>query len=145
MIICLVTDRRRWQGGSLLTEQLDAAVSAGIDLIQHPEILTPRDIPEDLIQLIRGRHIICSMLVSTITGEAWEKHLKDKAQAEKKLAACKRWANELRHHADEYESKARRLAGVLEADLPNAGARLEKQIEALEAYVKLAPPPGPKD
>jgi imidazolonepropionase-like amidohydrolase len=53
-------------------------------------VLTPREIPEDLVKLIRDRHIICSMLVSTITGEAWEKHLKDKAQTEKKQADAKK-------------------------------------------------------
>jgi imidazolonepropionase-like amidohydrolase len=71
---------------STTIEGLRLSIGAGIDLIQHPELLTPREIPEDLVNLIRERHIICSMLVSTITGEAWEKHLKDKAQAEKKQA-----------------------------------------------------------
>jgi imidazolonepropionase-like amidohydrolase len=75
---------------STTIEGLRLSIDAGIDLIQHPEVLTPRDMPEDLVKLIRDRHIICSMLVSTITGEAWEKHLKDKAQAEKKQAEAKK-------------------------------------------------------
>jgi imidazolonepropionase-like amidohydrolase len=75
---------------STTIEGLRLSIGAGIDLIQHPEVLTPREIPEDLVKLIHDRHIICSMLVSTITGEAWEKHLKDKAQAEKKQADAKK-------------------------------------------------------
>src|SRR4029078_7892864 len=46
------------------------------------------------------------------------------AEAEQKLANCKRWAPVLRRHADEYEAKARHLGNVLEADLPRAAARL---------------------
>ena len=75
---------------STTIEGLRLSVEAGIDLIQHPEVLSPREMPPDLLKLIRDRNIICSMLVSTITGEAWEKHLKDKAQAEKKLEDAKK-------------------------------------------------------
>jgi imidazolonepropionase-like amidohydrolase len=74
---------------STTIEGLRLSIEAGIDLIQHPEVLTPREIPAHLVKVIRDRNIICSMLVSTITGEAWEKHLKDKAQAEKKLEGSK--------------------------------------------------------
>ena len=69
---------------STTIEGLRLSIAAGIDLIQHPEVLSPREMPDDLALLIRQRNIICSMLVSTITGEAWEKHLKTKAEAEKK-------------------------------------------------------------
>jgi imidazolonepropionase-like amidohydrolase len=75
---------------STTIEGLRLSIQAGIDLIQHPEVLTPREMPTDLVKLIRERNIICSMLVSAITGEAWEKHLKDKAQAEKKLEEGKK-------------------------------------------------------
>jgi imidazolonepropionase-like amidohydrolase/cyclophilin family peptidyl-prolyl cis-trans isomerase len=69
---------------STTIEGLRLSILAGIDLIQHPEVMTPRELPDDLVSLIRARNIVCSMLVSTITGEAWEKHLKAKAEAEKK-------------------------------------------------------------
>ena len=39
-----------------------------------------------MVATIRDRRIICSMLVSTITGDAWQKHLKDRKQAEEKIA-----------------------------------------------------------
>ena len=69
---------------STTIEGLRLSLEAGVDLIQHPEVLTPREMPAELIQMIRERKVICSMLANTITGEAWQKHLKDKAQAEKK-------------------------------------------------------------
>ncbi len=67
-------------------EGLRLSVEAGIDLIQHPEVLWDKEMSDELVREIRERNIICSMLVNTITGEAWEKHLKDKKEAEKKLA-----------------------------------------------------------
>src|SRR5262252_6863250 len=66
-------------------EGLRLALEAGIDAIQHPELLTPRAIPDDLVQLIVQKNVTCSMLVSSMTGDAWTRHLKTKADAEKKL------------------------------------------------------------
>ncbi|MGE5244134.1 MAG: amidohydrolase family protein [Betaproteobacteria bacterium] len=65
-------------------EGLRIAIDAGIDLIQHPEIIDDMEIPDSLVNTIRDRRIVCSMLVSTITGEAWQKHLKDRDAAAKK-------------------------------------------------------------
>jgi imidazolonepropionase-like amidohydrolase len=70
---------------STTIEGLRLSIEAGIDLIQHPELLTPREMPDDLVQLIKGRHIIGSMLVSTITGDVWTKHVRDREAAQKKL------------------------------------------------------------
>ena len=67
-------------------EGLRLSVEAGIDLIQHPEVLADREISDSLVEQIRDREIVCSMLVNTITGPAWEKHLKDRAAAEERLA-----------------------------------------------------------
>jgi imidazolonepropionase-like amidohydrolase len=67
-------------------EGLRVSIAAGIDGIQHPELLDGHEMPDDMIATIRDRRLICSMLVSTITGPAWERHLKTKAEAEKKLA-----------------------------------------------------------
>jgi imidazolonepropionase-like amidohydrolase len=65
-------------------EGLRLALEAGIDGIQHPEMMDGAEIPDDLVARIVPKGIVCSMLVSTITGEAWEKHVKDRAEAEKK-------------------------------------------------------------
>ncbi len=66
-------------------EGLRLSILAGIDLIQHPELLTPREMPDDLIAMIKERNIIGSMLVSTITGDAWTKHVKAREEAQKKI------------------------------------------------------------
>lgn len=60
---------------------LRMSVLAGIDLIQHPEILGPREMPDSLVKLIVERQIICSMLSNTISGEAWKKAMKDRDEA----------------------------------------------------------------
>jgi imidazolonepropionase-like amidohydrolase len=57
-------------------EGLRVSVAAGIDGIQHPELLDGRDMPADLIATIKERRIICSMLASSITGPAWQRHVK---------------------------------------------------------------------
>ena len=67
-------------------EGLRESLIAGIDGIQHPEILDGRALPDDILSTIRAKEIICSMLVSTITGPAWERHAKTRDEALKKIA-----------------------------------------------------------
>jgi imidazolonepropionase-like amidohydrolase len=69
-------------------EGLRVSIAAGIDGIQHPELFDGRDLPPDVIQAIRDRGLICSMLASTIGGPAWRRHLKTKDEVEKKRAAA---------------------------------------------------------
>ncbi|MBL8136674.1 MAG: amidohydrolase family protein [Acidobacteria bacterium] len=80
---------------STTPDGLRLSVEAGIDGIQHPEMLGPRELPAALIRQIVERQIACNMLVNTITGDAWAKHLKDREAAQKKLAddAAKAAAN----------------------------------------------------
>ncbi|HEY7286058.1 MAG TPA: amidohydrolase family protein [Vicinamibacterales bacterium] len=65
-------------------EGLRLALDAGIDGIQHPEIVDGRELDADLVKRIKDKQLVCSMLVNTITGEVWSKHLKDRGEAEKK-------------------------------------------------------------
>ncbi len=67
-------------------ESLRLSVEAGIDLIQHPEILTPRQMPDWLAQMIVDRGIVCSMLSNTVTGKIWQDHLTEKAETERRFA-----------------------------------------------------------
>lgn len=69
---------------------LRMAIDAGIDLIQHPELFGVRELTPSLVQAIVERKIIGSMLVSTITGEAWAKHVKDAEEAAKKRAEAEK-------------------------------------------------------
>lgn len=108
---------------STTIEGLRLSIEAGIDLIQHPELLTPRELPDDLVREIRDRHIICSMLVSTITGEAWTKHLKEREEAQKKLA--EKTAIQPSTFAEE-----RRRAAALGEDLETRRKNARKLIDA---------------
>jgi imidazolonepropionase-like amidohydrolase len=65
---------------------LGLSIAAGIDLIQHPELFGTRELTPSLVKDIVDKKIVCSMLVSTITGEAWARHLKDAESAAKKRA-----------------------------------------------------------
>lgn len=67
-------------------DSLRLSIEAGIDGIQHPELLGPRALPDALVRTIVERRIFCSMLVNTITGDAWQKHLKDREAATKRIA-----------------------------------------------------------
>ena len=111
---------------STTIEGLRLSILAGIDLIQHPELLTPREMPDDLASLIRDRKIICSMLVSTMTGEAWEKHLKAKAAAEKKWEE----ADKNGPHRPRTIVEDRRRASDLGLDLETRRRNAQKLIQA---------------
>ena len=110
---------------STTIEGLRLSILAGIDVIQHPEAITPRDVPDDLAKLIAERKVICSMLVSTMTGEAWEKHLKDKAEAEKKLAEAAKKQEPPKTLYDE-----RKRAHDLGIDLDQRRSNAQKLIRA---------------
>jgi hypothetical protein len=64
-------------------------------------------------------------------------------EAEEKLANCRRWSRQLRREADEYLGPARLLSSIVEVDLAKASALLGQKVEALEAYVGMAPPVTP--
>lgn len=61
-------------------EGLRISVEAGIDLIQHPGVLSS-DMSDELIDMIVEREIVCAFLSNTVTGKAWQDHLD--AQAER--------------------------------------------------------------
>ena len=67
------------------SEGLRLAVEAGIDLIQHPEMMS-RDLPDDLVQLIVSKKTFCGMRANLITGEAWRRHQAQRADAEARIA-----------------------------------------------------------
>lgn len=67
------------------SEGLTLAVEAGIDLIQHPE-LTSRDLPDELIDLIVEKGILCGIRANYITGAYRRKHLENRAEAEANIA-----------------------------------------------------------
>src|SRR3954471_14539726 len=109
-------------------EGLRVSIAAGIDGIQHPELLDGRAIPDDLIKVIVDRGLNCSMLASTITGPAWKRHLKTKEEAEKKRAESDKDARTPRR--EKTSSERRKEAADVGADLEMRRANAQKLIRA---------------
>lgn len=63
------------------SESLRMAVEAGIDFIQHPEILS-RDYPEDLIKMIVEKDVLCGIRSNTFIGKPLNDHNRNKKAAE---------------------------------------------------------------
>ena len=82
-------------------EALRIAVEAGIDFIQHPEILSTA-YPQDLIDMIVQRDVICGLRSNTLAGEPWQQHVKAREQAISELqdAAPPATSAEARRRAD---------------------------------------------
>jgi chromosome segregation ATPase len=64
-------------------------------------------------------------------------------EAEEKVVVVRRWLLHLPQAISEYEGPARRLAGLLDADLKQGFAVLENKINVLEAYAALEVPDAP--
>lgn len=79
------------------SEGLRLAVEAGIDLIQHPELLS-RDYPDDLIALIQQRKPLCAMRSNVITGADWRRHLAARRAAEAMLKGARPPATSAQAH-----------------------------------------------
>jgi imidazolonepropionase-like amidohydrolase len=69
-------------------EGLRLSLDAGVDLVQHPELM-PAELPDDVVRRYRESGVICSMLSNTITGAAWQRHLKSSAEAKSKQDTAK--------------------------------------------------------
>ena len=63
-------------------EGLLIALQAGVDLVQHPEVLETR-YTDELIREIIGRKVICSMNINGVTGKSWRDY-----QATRRRAAA---------------------------------------------------------
>ncbi len=60
-----------------------------------------------------------------------------KQEAEEKLERARQLGPILTRAIDEYRGPARRLSGMLDADVPNAIALMERKLDALQAYLAL--------
>lgn len=115
---------------STTLEGLWMSIMAGIDLIQHPEVVGNREITEELLGLIVERRIICSMLPNKYTGKIWRDHLRkqEKAAKEDRESADREGAKRLRR-ADKTSAEIRREqeeSGIKQADsllVPNLEMR----------------------
>jgi imidazolonepropionase-like amidohydrolase len=84
--------------------------------------------PDELVQLIRERDLICSMLTNTFTGEAWKTHLKKKEEAGKKQAEAEKERARLPERA-RTGAERRREREELGLDLEVARANAQKLIQ----------------
>ena len=112
-------------------EGLRVSIAAGIDGIQHPELLDGRAMPEDLVKTIVDRGLNCSMLASTIAGPAWKRHLKSKEEVERKKAEGK--AEREKDGAlprEKTSSERRKEAADVGADLEVRRSNAQKLIRA---------------
>ena len=109
-------------------EGLRISIAAGIDGIQHPEVLDGREIPDDILATIVERHLTCSMLASTISGPAWKRHLKTKDEAEKKRVDAEKDAKGPAR--DKTSAERRKEAADAGADLEARRANAQKLIRA---------------
>jgi hypothetical protein len=62
--------------------------------------------------------------------------------AEKRLALVKKWEPALQQAVMEYRGSTRRISSIANGDVPRALVLMERMIEALEAYLRVAPPSG---
>lgn len=62
------------------------------------------------------------------------------AEAEQKMAAVKKWGRQLEKEFQIYKGSVQRLGTAVMSDVPNAIARLDRMLIALEGYVNLGTP-----
>jgi hypothetical protein len=62
--------------------------------------------------------------------------------AEKRLTLVRKWQPILQHAVLEYHASRQRLKDLTATDVPMAVNLLTRIIDALEAYLRIAPPPG---
>ena len=64
---------------STTPEGLRVSLVAGVDLVQHPEVL---DVPisDELVKMFVDRNVVCGMLSNTITGKPWQDYSKRRSR-----------------------------------------------------------------
>src|SRR5262245_3577517 len=154
---------RDWQAAmaTFRTDALDALTTAALDVRRSFDWLESqrrawdravRDRYDEVTQakaaLVRKQWVLPGQRQPDITEEIKALRLAQRrlAEAEDKVAVTKRWSPALQRAVEEYEGPMRRLADLLEGDLPKAGALIERLVADLEAYIALnagavKPPP----
>ncbi len=98
---------------------------------------------------LKQKQVFDRTLAGTPTSCVDEKKALKKAEArfqeaEHKLSRVRAWTQQLEKEMSDYRGATQRLLSAVEVDIPNARARLDKMIDALEAYIALAPPEMPR-
>ncbi|BAK67846.1 putative hydrolase [Sphingobium sp. SYK-6] len=104
-------------------EGLYIAVEAGIDLIQHPEILS-RDYPQELIDLILSKGTLCAIRANMVTGAVRQRQIEKRAAALASIAKMPpaRTSTEVRRRAvlrgEDDEIQRRNAERLIKAGCP---------------------------
>ncbi len=61
-------------------------------------------------------------------------------EAKRRQARTQSWIMRIEKELSDYRAAVQGLSGMIDLDIPNARAKLEKMVESLEAYAALAPP-----
>jgi hypothetical protein len=62
--------------------------------------------------------------------------------AEKRLAMVRKWQPRLQHAVLEYHASVQRIKDLAATDVPNAALLLGRIVDAIEAYLRVQPPPS---
>jgi imidazolonepropionase-like amidohydrolase len=128
---------------STTPEGLRVSLEAGVDLVQHPEVL---DVPisDELVKMFVERNVVCGMLSNTITGKPWQDYFKRRTRedsARQARADSARTQSALRQRT---EAELRRDRGDIGLGVRRANA--QKLIKggcitaiATDNYLGLAP------
>lgn len=101
-------------------ESLRLSVEAGIDFIQHPEILSA-DYTDELVNLIVEKDVICGMRPNMLAGRIWSEHVEARKAAleeQKDLPPAKTSAERRRRadaRGDDLELQRRNAKRLIEA------------------------------
>jgi imidazolonepropionase-like amidohydrolase len=101
---------------------LRLSIEAGVDVIQHPEVLGTRELPDALVRAIVEKRIVCSMLTNTVTGDAWTKHVKARTDARQKRAEAEKTTRVMRERTAA-ERRQRDVEDGVELDMRRTNAR----------------------
>jgi hypothetical protein len=66
-------------------------------------------------------------------------------EAEEKIEKVRHWGRVAQHAVEEYEGRVRGLTDLVEGDPPPSVVFLDRVVESLDAYLKVAPPTSATD
>ena len=106
-------------------EGLRLSVLAGIDVIQHPEIVSG-EITDEVIDLIVERDVVCAILANWMTGEAWQRTLQRQPHGQTSEESSEQEAGQQQREKTSAELRRERRA----RDYGHGRRNAQKLIEA---------------
>ncbi len=109
---------------STTSEGLRMSLVAGVDVVQHPEVL-PELISDELVAMFRERGVVCSMLINTITGKPWADWSRRREAELKRQAEARDTAQQLQRARTSAELRAEQGERDMEIRRGNARRLIE--------------------